>query len=85
MVLAEMGGKLEEVARCWANSARLQWASGTPELRGKPQARAVTRAGQVVEAATLFPATSPFAHQTIADSKGESDRLVCSNRDGHKR
>ncbi len=33
-----------------------------------------TGAGQVVEAATLFPATSPFAHQTIADSKGESDR-----------
>ena len=42
-------------------------------LGGKPARR--TGAGQVVEAAALFPSTSPFAHQTIADSKGESNRL----------
>ncbi len=44
MVLAEMAGKLLVLARWRASSAQLQWAKGTPELRGKPQARAVTRA-----------------------------------------
>ncbi len=34
-----------------------------------------TGAGQVVEAAGIFPATSPFAYQAIADSKGESNPL----------
>jgi hypothetical protein len=34
-----------------------------------------TGSGQVVETMGLFPPTSPFAHQTVVDSKGESNCL----------
>lgn len=34
-----------------------------------------TGSGQVVEALGFFPSTSPFAYQTIADSKRESNCL----------
>ena len=61
-------------------NARTAWqAAGQGTRRSLKMARR-TESWQVVETAALFPSTSPFAHKTIADSKGESNRLCAPIR-----
>jgi hypothetical protein len=65
-------------------NARTAWqAAGQGSHQGTRRSLKMARrtgSRQVVEAAALFPSTPPFAHETIADSKGESNRLCAPIR-----